>query len=236
MRTVYEFSVKDRKGKEVALKEYANEVLLIVNTATKCGFTPQYEELEKLYEKYHSQGFEILDFPCNQFGQQAPGTDESIHSFCKLNFGTEFPRFKKIKVNGDDADPLFKFLKEQKGFAGWDESHPIYPILEKMLSEADPNYKESADIKWNFTKFLVNKKGQVVARFEPTENIANIAAQIEDLLKLRRICMFAADIFFFAVTLSKYYQLSRGGFVYFRHSISVTYKYYRNFLLTFPKK
>ena len=184
MRTVYEFSVKDRKGKEVALKEYANEVLLIVNTATKCGFTPQYEELEKLYEKYHSQGFEILDFPCNQFGQQAPGTDESIHSFCKLNFGTEFPRFKKVKVNGDDADPLFKFLKEQKEFAGWDESHPIYPILEKMLSEADPNYKESADIKWNFTKFLVNKKGQVVARFEPTENIANIAAQIEDLLKL----------------------------------------------------
>ena len=99
MKTVYEFSVKDRKGKDVSLKEYANEVLLIVNTATKCGFTPQYEELEKLYEKYHSQGFEILDFPCNQFGQQAPGTDESIHEFCKLNFGTEFPRFKKIKVS-----------------------------------------------------------------------------------------------------------------------------------------
>jgi glutathione peroxidase len=98
MKTVYDFSVKDRKGKDVSLKEYANEVLLIVNTATKCGFTPQYEELEKLYEKYHSQGFEILDFPCNQFGQQAPGTDESIHEFCKLNFGTEFPRFKKIKV------------------------------------------------------------------------------------------------------------------------------------------
>ena len=105
MRTVYEFSVKDRKGKDVSLKEYANEVLLIVNTATKCGFTPQYEELENLYEKYHSQGFEILDFPCNQFGQQAPGTDESIHQFCKLTYGTEFSRFKKIKVNGDDAAP-----------------------------------------------------------------------------------------------------------------------------------
>ena len=102
MKTVYDFSVKDRKGKEVSLKEYSNEVLLIVNTATKCGFTPQYEELEKLYQKYHSRGFEILDFPCNQFGQQAPGTDESIHSFCKLNYGTEFPRFKKLKVNGDD--------------------------------------------------------------------------------------------------------------------------------------
>ena len=182
MRTVYEFSVKDRKGKEVSLKEYANEVLLIVNTATKCGFTPQYEELEKLYEKYHSQGFEVLDFPCNQFGQQAPGTDESIHEFCKLNYGTEFPRFKKLKVNGDDADPLYKFLKEQKGFAGFDASHPLTPVLDKLLSESNPAYKENADIKWNFTKFLINKRGQVVARFEPTESIENIAKQLEEIL------------------------------------------------------
>ncbi|SES80323.1 glutathione peroxidase [Prevotella sp. kh1p2] len=183
MKTVYDFSVKDRKGNEVSLKEYSNEVLLIVNTATKCGFTPQYEELEKLYEQYHAAGFEILDFPCNQFGQQAPGTDESIHSFCKLTYGTEFPRFKKVKVNGDDADPLYKYLKEQKGFAGWDESHPIYPVLDKMLSEADPNYKDNPDIKWNFTKFLVDKKGIVVARFEPTEKIENIEQQIKELLK-----------------------------------------------------
>ena len=131
----------------------------------------------------HAQGFEILDFPCNQFGQQAPGTDESIHEFCKLNFGTEFPRFKKVKVNGPDAEPLFKFLQEQKGFAGWDENHPITPILEKMLGEADPDYKQKADIKWNFTKFLINKYGVVVARFEPTEKIEHIAAQIEELLK-----------------------------------------------------
>ena len=183
MKTVYDFTVKDRKGKDVSMKEYANEVLLIVNTATKCGFTPQYDELEKLYEKYHSQGFEILDFPCNQFGQQAPGTDESIHEFCKLNFGTEFPRFKKVKVNGDDAEPLYKFLQEQKGFAGWDMNHKIAPILEDMLSKEDPDYKQKPDIKWNFTKFLINKKGQVVARFEPTENIDNIAKQIEELLK-----------------------------------------------------
>ena len=101
MRTVYEFSVKDRKGKAFSLKEFSNEVLLIVNTATKCGFTPTYEELEALYEKYHAQGFEVLDFPCNQFGQQAPGTDESIHEFCKLTYGTKFPRFKKVKVNGE---------------------------------------------------------------------------------------------------------------------------------------
>ena len=182
MKTIYDFTVKDRKGKDVSLKEYANEVLLIVNSATKCGFTPQYEELEKLYQEYHSQGFEILDFPCNQFGQQAPGTDESIHEFCKLNFGTEFPRFKKVKVIGDDAEPLFKFLQEEKGFAGWDMTHPIAPILDEMLSKVDPDYKEKADIKWNFTKFLSNKKGQVVARFEPTENIEHIEAQIKELL------------------------------------------------------
>ena len=182
MKTIYDFSVKDRKGKEVALKEYANEVLLIVNTATKCGFTPQYEELEKLYEKYHSQGFEILDFPCNQFGQQAPGTDETIHNFCKTTYGTEFPRFKKLKVNGPDADPLYKFLQEQKGFAGWDMEHPIAHILDDMLSKEDPDYKEKADIKWNFTKFLTNKRGMVIARFEPTEKIENIAAEIEKLL------------------------------------------------------
>ena len=154
MKTIYEFAVKDRKGKDVSLKEYANEVLLIVNTATKCGFTPQ-----------------------------APGTDESIHEFCKLNFGTEFPRFKKIKVNGEDADPLYKFLQEQKGFAGWDMNHKIAPILDEMLSKEDPDYKQKPSIKWNFTKFLINKKGQVVARFEPTESIENIAKQIEELLK-----------------------------------------------------
>ena len=182
MRTVYEFSVKDRKGQDVSLKEYSNEVLLIVNTATKCGFTPQYEELEKLYEKYHQQGFEILDFPCNQFGQQAPGTDDSIHEFCKLNYGTDFPRFKKVKVNGPDAEPLFLFLQEQKGFAGWNMEHPLAHILDDMLSKQDADYKSKADIKWNFTKFLVNKKGQVISRFEPTESIASIETQIEELL------------------------------------------------------
>ena len=182
MKTVYDFSVKDRKGKEVSLKEYSDEVLLIVNTATKCGFTPQYEELESLYEKYHSKGFEILDFPCNQFGQQAPGTDEAIHEFCKLNYGTQFPRFRKLKVNGTDADPLYAYLTSQRGFAGWDMEHPIAHILDDILSKEDPDYKSKPDIKWNFTKFLINKKGLVVARFEPTEKIENIARQIEQLL------------------------------------------------------
>jgi glutathione peroxidase len=182
-QSIYDFTVKDDAEKDVSLAEYKGKVLLIVNTATRCGFTPQYKDLEPLYQKYHAQGFEILDFPCNQFGQQAPGTDESIHEFCKLNFGTDFPRFKKVKVNGDDAEPLFKFLQEQKGFAGWDPEHSLTHILDEMLSKADPNYKEKADIKWNFTKFLINKKGQVVARFEPTEKTENIAKQIEELLK-----------------------------------------------------
>ena len=182
MKTIYEFSVKDRKGKDVSLREYSNEVILIVNTAIKCGFTPQYEELEKLYEKYHGQGFTILDFPCNQFGAQAPGTDESIHNFCKLTYGTEFPRFKKIKVNGEDAEPLYKYLKSQKGFAGWDMSHPIAHILDEMLSKEDADYKQKPDIKWNFTKFLIDRNGLVVARYEPTEKIENIANKIEELL------------------------------------------------------
>ena len=179
---LYDFTVKTRKGADVALSDFAGKVVMVVNTATGCGFTPQYKELQEIYDAFKDKGFEILDFPCNQFGQQAPGTDESIHQFCKLTYGTEFPQFKKLKVNGDDADPLYKFLKEQKGFAGWDETHPIYPILDKMLSEADPDYKSKPDIKWNFTKFLINKKGMVVARFEPTEKIANIAKQIEALL------------------------------------------------------
>ena len=116
MKTVYDFTVKDRKGNDISLKAFANEVLLIVNTATKCGFTPTYEELEATYKKYHSQGFEVLDFPCNQFGQQAPGTDESIHEFCKLTYGTEFPRFKKIKSNGEDARPTLQILETTERF------------------------------------------------------------------------------------------------------------------------
>lgn len=182
MKTIYDFTVRGRKGEAVSLKEYAGEVLLIVNTATKCGFTPQYEELEKLYSTYRKDGFVVLDFPCNQFGQQAPGTDESIHEFCKLNFGTEFPRFKKVKVNGEDTDPLFEFLKEKKGFAGWDMEHPIAHVLDEMLSKNDPDYKEKPDIKWNFTKFLINKKGQVVERYEPTTKIEVIEEAVKRLL------------------------------------------------------
>jgi len=182
MKTVYDFTVKDRKGNEVALRQYQGKVLLIVNTATRCGFTPQYEELEALYKVYKNKGLEILDFPCNQFGNQAPGSEEEIHSFCQLNYGTEFPQFKKIEVNGADAHPLFTFLKAEKGFEGFDLNHPIGKILDEMLAKQNPDYKASNDIKWNFTKFLVDRDGHVVARFEPTHDIKLIEEEIKKLL------------------------------------------------------
>lgn len=182
-QTVYDFKVLDRKGGEVSLASYKGKVLLIVNTATRCGFTPQYEELEALYKNYKEQGLEILDFPCNQFGQQAPGTEEEIHSFCQLNYGTEFPQFKKIDVNGENAAPLFTYLKAQKGFEGFDLNNKIGALLDDMLSKADPNYKQNPDIKWNFTKFLIDQQGNVVARFEPTAPMADVEAQVKELLK-----------------------------------------------------
>lgn len=184
MKTVFDFTVKDRKGKEVALRSYANEVLLIVNTATQCGFTPQYEELERVYEQYHSKGFAVLDFPCNQFGASAPGTDESIHNYCKQTYGTDFPRFKKVKVTGPDADPLYKYLTEQTKFGGWNFDHPLAHILDQKLANEDPDYASKPGVKWNFTKFLVNKYGLVVARFEATEPMDNVRREIERLLDM----------------------------------------------------
>ena len=183
-QSIYDFKVLDRKGGEVSIADYKGKVLLIVNTATRCGFTPQYEELEMLYKNYKDDGFEILDFPCNQFGQQAPGTEEEIHSFCQLNYGTEFPQFKKIDVNGENAAPLFTFLKAQKPFEGFDLNHKIGALLDDMLSKADPNYKNNSDIKWNFTKFLVDKEGNVVARFEPTADMKDVENRVKELLKL----------------------------------------------------
>ncbi|MBO4870874.1 MAG: glutathione peroxidase [Muribaculaceae bacterium] len=182
-QTIYDFKVLDRKGGEVSIADYKGKVLLIVNTATRCGFTPQYEELEMLYKNYKEEGFEILDFPCNQFGQQAPGSEEEIHSFCQLNYGTEFPQFKKIDVNGENAAPLFTFLKGQKPFEGFDLNHKIGALLDDMLSKADPNYKNNSDIKWNFTKFLVDKEGNVVARFEPTADMKDVENKVKELLK-----------------------------------------------------
>lgn len=155
---IYDFSVKDATGQDVSMKEYQGKVLLIVNTATGCGLTPQYAGLQELYDTYRDQGFEILDFPCNQFANQAPGSDDEIKSFCETRFGVTFKIFHKIDVNGDNADPLFNFLKNEQG---------------GMLG---------SNIKWNFTKFLVNKHGQVVKRFAPTDVPEKIENDIKKLL------------------------------------------------------
>lgn len=157
---IYDFTVKRNDGVEIPLSDYKGKVLLIVNTATGCGFTPQYEGLEKLYRKYHENGFEILDFPCNQFGHQAPGDDEQINNFCTLKYDTTFPRFKKVDVNGKNASPIFKWLKEQKG---------------GVFGNA---------IKWNFTKFLIDREGNVVDRYSPMTPPVKIAEKIKELLKL----------------------------------------------------
>jgi len=186
--SVHDFTVKDRKGSDVALSNYKGKVLLIVNTATRCGFTPQYEELEALYKSYKDKGLEILDFPCNQFGNQAPGTDEEIAQFCSLNYGTEFPQFKKIEVNGPGEDPLFTFLKKEKGFEGFDLNHPIGGKLDEMMRKMDPDFDKKPDIKWNFTKFLVDQEGKVIARYEPTHDIKLIEQDIAKLLNGKSTC------------------------------------------------
>ncbi|MDF2587331.1 MAG: Glutathione peroxidase [Anaerocolumna sp.] len=179
---VYDFKVKEKSGNEISLSEYKEKVMLIMNSATQCGFTPQYDELQDLYEKYQEEGFVILDFPCNQFGNQAPGTDDEIASFCDTTFGITFPIFSKTEVNGENAHPLFKFLKGEKGFAGFDEEHKLTEILKKMMSEQDPNYEQDPSIKWNFTKFLIDRNGNVVERFEPTESIYVIEEKVKALL------------------------------------------------------
>ena len=181
--SIHQFSVKGRDGKNVQLEEFSGKVLLIVNTATRCGFTPQYEALEAMYERLHDKGFEILDFPCNQFGQQAPGTDEEIYSFCQLNYHTAFPQFAKVEVNGANADPLFRYLVSNTTFQGFPPDGKIAPILEKMLSKADPDYASKPDIKWNFTKFLVDKNGKIVRRFEPTAPLSEVESAVRELLE-----------------------------------------------------
>ncbi|MEA4875790.1 glutathione peroxidase [Anaerorhabdus sp.] len=180
--TVYGFKVLTKTGEEKSLNDYNGKVLLIVNTATECGFTPQYKELEELYEKYNEKGLEILDFPCNQFGGQAPGTAEEIDEFCSLNFGTKFPRFAKIEVNGANATPLYKYLVSTKGFNGFNPKHKLTAVLEDMLGKVDPHFKKDPAIKWNFTKFLVDREGNVVERFEPTEDLSVVEEAIKKLI------------------------------------------------------
>ncbi len=179
--TIYDFNVINTSGEEVSLEQFKGKVFVVVNTATGCGFTPQYKELEKMYEKYHEQGFEVLDIPCNQFAGQTPGTDEEIHEFCALHYNTQFPQMKKSDVNGENALPLYGYLKEQKGFEGFGKGVKAI-AMSAMLKKIDKDYKNNPDIKWNFTKFVVDRDGNVVARFEPTADMKELDKTVAGLL------------------------------------------------------
>ena len=176
----YDFVLKDRKGNDVFTKDFAGKVVLVVNTATGCGFTPHYAPIEKMYEDYHDQGFEVLDVPCNQFGSQTPGTDEEIHEFCTLNYKTQFPQMKKSDVNGENQLPLFAWLKSEKGFEGFTGDKA--PFMNQHLAKIDPDFMNNSDIKWNFTKFVIDRSGNVAARFEPTADMEEVEACVKSLL------------------------------------------------------
>ena len=178
--SIYDCKVKNRSGEDVSISDYKGKVLLIVNTATGCGFTPQYEGLEKLYKEYHDKGLEILDFPCNQFGKQAPGSDDEIHEFCQFKYSTTFDQFSKIDVNGENESPLYTLLKDTI------TEDSISDMKNKMAMKAveklSDTYKEDKDIIWNFTKFLVDREGNVVARYSPIMKPEDMEERIKELI------------------------------------------------------
>ena len=178
--SIYDYTVKARKGATLNLADLKGKVLLIVNTATGCGFTPQYEGLEKLYEKYHDQGLEVLDFPCNQFGHQAPGDESEIHEFCTGKYKTQFDQLAKIEVYGENEEPLYTFLKAAQ------PSEEVHGMKNKaamaMIAKISTTCKQPNDIKWNFTKFLVDREGNVVKRFDPTSEPANFESDVAALI------------------------------------------------------
>ena len=177
---IYDFTVKAMDGSDVDLSQYRGKVTLVVNTATGCGFTPQYKDLQEIYDELKDKGFDILDFPCNQFADQAPGTDDEIHTFCTGRFGITFPQFAKIDVNGENADPLWKYITSNTKFEGFDG--PAKLMLSPIVKKMDKDYKNNGNIKWNFTKFLVDKEGNIVARFEPTKDMKEVREAIAALL------------------------------------------------------
>ena len=178
---IYDFTAESNSGEQVNFADYKGKVLLIVNTASKCGFTPQYDGLEELYQKYKDQGLVVIGFPCDQFGHQEPGTNEEIEEFCRLNHGVTFPLMAKSDVNGENANPIFRWLYSQKPFAGFGDGETAQ-FMDQMLSRQDPDYASNPDIKWNFTKFLIDRKGRVVARFEPMVTPAELTSFIEEQL------------------------------------------------------
>ena len=174
---IYGFEVKAMNGTMVPLSDYKGKVMLVVNTATGCGFTPQYEDLQKIYDEFKDKGLEILDFPCNQFREQAPGSDEEIHTFCKGRFGITFPQFSKIDVIGENADPLFKYLSENTKFEGFGKGLKV-KLLAAAVKSVDKDYKDNSNVKWNFTKFLIGRDGSILARFEPTVGMEDVRAAV----------------------------------------------------------
>ena len=176
--SLYDYSVKTRSGEDFSLEAFRGKVVLVVNTATGCGFTPHYKPLEEMYEAFHDRGFEILDIPCNQFAGQTPGTDEEIHEFCTLHYNTKFPQMKKSEVNGENELPLFTWLKSQHGFAGFGKG-PKALAMAALLKSMDKDYKNNPAIKWNFTKFLVDREGNAIARFEPTCDMKKVREAVE---------------------------------------------------------
>ena len=181
MSTVYDFTAKDRMGNEVSLSEYIFFFFFFFFTATGCVVIPHYESLDAMYKEFRDQGFEILDFPCNQFADQAPGSDDEIHEFCTVKFGTEFPQFSKIDVNGETAHPLFAWLASEKPFNGFGKGLKN-AALNKFAAANNKKYGDKTYIGWNFTKFLVDREGNVVARFEPTDDMAEVKKAVEAAL------------------------------------------------------
>lgn len=179
--SIYDFKVKTNHGKEVSLADYKGKVLIIANTASKCGFTPQYEELQQVYLKYKDKGFAVLAFPSNQFAEQEPGNAAEIEHFCKVNYGVTFPIFEKGDVRGETAQPLFKYLTAQAGFKGFDNNHPNAQALQNAINTKFPDFMKGDSIKWNFTKFLIDKEGNVVKRCEPTTTPKQMEPEIEKL-------------------------------------------------------
>ena len=178
--SIYDCKVKNRNGEDVSIGDYKGKVLIIVNTATGCGFTPQYEGLEKLYKEYHDKGLEILDFPCNQFGNQAPGTDDEIHEFCQFKYNTSFDQFTKIDVNGENESPIYTYIKNEAKddiIEGMKNK-----VTMKAVEKISSTCKKEGDIKWNFTKFLVDREGKVVARYSPTFKPEDMEEKIKELI------------------------------------------------------
>ncbi len=177
----YDLTVEQSNGEQLPMLDFQGKVVLVVNTATGCGFTPQYKDIESIYENYHDKGLEIVDVPCNQFAGQTPGNDDEIHEFCQLHYNTQFPQMKKADVNGETAIELFKFLKSQKGFEGFGKGPKAF-AMSAMLKKIDKDYKNNSEIKWNFTKFVVDRQGNVVARFEPTADMKEVEKCVASLI------------------------------------------------------